>query len=301
MIVRLTAIYVGIFAAVLAAISAVAYELVGEQYRGLLAPALSTPEGQAGYATAMHHVALTIGGADIPVLVVVGVLAYVLARLSLRPLIESREREKQFAADAAHEMRSPLAIIASVAQAARLSADTATHPALDSIAQTALEASALIADLLTLARDPRPTLLQCEPVDLAAIVVSCSRELEPRASERGLVLVVRAGTAIVNGDERRLRELVRNLLENAMRHGRTQIEIESTVEHGEAVIRVVDDGDGVDAQLRDRIFERFVAQRGGTGLGLAISQWVTNAHGGKLALVPSEKGATFVARLPATR
>jgi signal transduction histidine kinase len=302
-IARLTALYVALFAAVLGALSWYAYWLIGTQYKGMLAPALGTPEGQAGYAAAMRHVALAIGGADVPLLIGIGIIAYLLARWSLRPLIEARAREQQFAADAAHELRSPLATIASVAQAARLRAEPETRDALDTISRTAVDASNLIGDLLTLARDPRPGLIQCEPVDLANVVESCAREFDTRFTQAGKVLDVYANSGIVDGDERRLRELVRNLLENALKHADKRARVECGADGRNAYIRVEDDGDGVADALRDRIFERNVrGDAGGSGLGLAIAKWIASAHGGSLALAGNDasraRGAAFVASFP---
>jgi signal transduction histidine kinase len=303
-IARLTALYVLLFAAVLGALSWYAYWLTGTQYAELLKPALDTPYGRAGYAAAMRHVALTIGGADVPLLIGIAGIAYLLARWSLRPLIEARTREQQFAADAAHELRSPLATIASVAQAARLRAQPETREALDTISRTALDASGLIGDLLTLARDPRPALIQCEPVDLANVVESSAREFETRFAQAGILLDVHANSAIVDGDERRLRELMRNLLDNALRHASTRVRIECGADDHNVNLRVEDDGDGVADELRDRIFERNVrGDASGSGLGLAIARWIASAHGGSLALAGADTslthGAAFVARFPA--
>lgn len=301
MIARLTAVYTAIFAAVLACISFYAYWLVGGQYRSLLAPALDTPEGQSGYRTAMSHVLVTIVAADVPVLIVVGLLAFVLARASLRPLFDAREREQQFAADAAHELRSPLATIATVAQAARLAADPQTREQLDTIARTALDASALIGDLLTLAREPRPGLLQREPVDLAHVVTTCAREFDARANAANLELRVQAGEAIVNGDERRLRELTRNLLENALRHAKHTIVLECGGDATAAYLRVRDDGDGIAPALRAQLFQRYAGDDAeGHGLGLSIAHWIASAHDGELELEKgaSAPGASFVAKLP---
>lgn len=301
MIARLTAVYVAIFAAVLTGISFYAYWLIGGQYRSLLAPALDTPEGQSGYHGAMSHVLVTIVAADVPVLIAVGLLAYVLARASLRPLFEAREREQQFAADAAHELRSPLATIATVAQAARIEADPATRAQLDTIAQTALDASALIGDLLTLAREPRPGLLQREPVDLSHVVTTCAREFDARARAADLELRVLASGAIVNGDERRLRELTRNLLENALRHAKTTIVLECGGDANAAYLRVRDDGNGIAPGLRQQLFQRFAGgDAGGHGLGLSIAHWIASAHDGQLELETGAgaPGACFVAKLP---
>jgi signal transduction histidine kinase len=299
-IARLVGAYLGIFTLVLAAASFALYIFEAAQYHSLLLPALSTPEGAAVYDQTMRKVALEILAADLPLLVLVGLAAWVLARLSLRPLFEAQARERAFIADAAHELRSPLATIASVAQAARGDAAVQKDDVLDTIAKTALEASALVGDLLTLARSPKPTLLQREPVDLAALAHGCVREIEPLARTGGINLELHLAPAIVDGDARRLRELLRNLLENALRHAAAHVTITTGVDAGRAMLRVSDDGAGVVPELRERLFDRFVSgSAGGSGLGLAIAQWVARAHEGTLALEEREHGASFVAVFPA--
>jgi len=299
-IARLVAGYLAIFAAILAALSIVAYVFVGMQYRSLLLPALATPEGASVYARAMSRVLTTILAFDIPLLIVVGLAAWFLARLSVRPLIEARERERAFVADAAHELRSPLAAIASIAQVMRAKAQGDVFEAFDTIARTALDASVLIGDLLTLARTPAPALLAREPVDLAAIAHDVAREFSPRAVTASIQLRVDAGSAIVDGDARRLRELIRNLLENALRHARSGVVLSSGTDAAGAFLRVSDDGPGVAPEIRPRLFERYASDAlSGSGLGLAIAQWVARAHEGTLALEESGGGASFVARFPA--
>jgi two-component system, OmpR family, sensor kinase len=297
---RLTAAYLTIFALVLIAISAVVYTLLAAEYHSLLLPALATPEGAAVYANSMRRVLLAIAGADVPLLVVVGLASWFLARLSVRPLLAAQARERAFVADAAHELRSPLAAIATVAQAARAYEDAATiRESLDTIAESAMDASALIADLLTLARSPEPALLVREPVDLAAIAQGCASEFAPRAAAASVVLDLRVRSAIVDGDARRLRELLRNLLENALRHASSSITIEAGTEAKRAFLRVSDDGPGVEPSIRTHLFDRFVSGAQSTGLGLSIAQWVARAHEGTLALDEQRPGASFVALFPA--
>lgn len=300
MIARLVGAYLAIFTLVLAVASIALYLFLAGQYHSLLLPALSTPEGANVYALTMHKVALEIAAADLPLLVLIGFAAWGLAQLSLRPLFAAQARERAFIADAAHELRSPLATIASVAQAARGDADvTRLHDVFDTIAKTAIEASAMVGDLLTLARSPKPGLLQREPVDLAAIAHACARELEARALERGVQIDLRLEPAIVDGDARRLHELARNLLENAVRHAGSRVTVTTAAVSGRAVLRVSDDGAGVVPELRERLFERFVSgSEGGSGLGLAIAQWVARAHEGTLALDERERGTSFVASFP---
>src|SRR5690242_13132730 len=99
----------------------------------------------------MERVALTIVAFDIPLLIVVGIASWMLARISVAPWISARAREREFIADAAHELRSPLATIASVAQVSRKEDQASMRDALELIAKTSLDANGVITDLLTLA------------------------------------------------------------------------------------------------------------------------------------------------------
>jgi signal transduction histidine kinase len=303
LIARTTLLYVLIFVGVLIALDAGAYAFVHREYSSLLAPSLGTPEGQAGLEAAMRNVLLTILTIDAPLVAVVGVASWLLARATIAPIAAARERERVFAADAAHELRSPLTAIASVAQAARTGAAPESREAFASIANTALEASALVSDLLTLARSPGRSVLQCEPVDLGAIVKACAREVASAASTRDVRIETNAVSAIVDGDERRLRELARNLLENAVRHARSSVRIASEQNGRTCSIVVEDDGEGVPPLERERIFERFYHRcddGSGTGLGLAIVRWIAQAHRGTVSAdAAAHGGARFVATLPA--
>ncbi len=303
MIARTAALYLLVFVCVLGALDAGAYAFVAREYASLLGPALGTPEGASGMAAAMRRVLLTIATIDAPLIAIVALASYALARASIAPLAAARERERVFAADAAHELRSPLTEITSVAQAAAGASPQAQADALRAIAAAALDASATVADLLTLARDPGRSVLQCEPVDLAAVVSRCARDAQPAAQQRGVAIECAPGSAIVDGDERRLRELARNLVENAIRHARSGVRIASARNGATCEIAVEDDGPGIDPSERGRVFERFYrhAQDGtGTGLGLAIVRWIAEAHDGRVTVETSPQGgARFVATLPA--
>jgi signal transduction histidine kinase len=302
LIARTSALYLLIFVCVLIALDAGAYAFVMREYASLLQPALGTPEGAAAMGAAMRRVVATIVLLDVPLVAVFGAASYLLARATLAPIFAARERERVFAADVAHELRSPLAAIASIAQASRSSSPPESSGAFDAIAASAMDASAIVTDLLTLARDPGRTALQCEPVDLAAIVARCVRDAAAPASAGGLRLESVPTSAIVDGDERRLRELTQNLLENAMRHARTWVRVSSTHNGSTCAIVVEDDGEGVPPEERERIFERFYRRHddgAGTGLGLAIVRWIAHAHHGAVSVSQAESGgARFVASLP---
>ena len=303
MIARTSALYLLIFVCVLIALDAGAYAFVMREYASLLQPALGTPEAAAAMASAMRRVLATIALIDVPLIVLFGVASYLLSRATLATLFAARDRERVFAADVAHELRSPLAAIASVAQAARDDAAAREREAFDTIASEALDASVIVADLLTLARDPGQGALHCEPVDLGAIVTRCARDAAPRAQAAGVRVEAAPESAIVDGDERRLRELARNLLENAVRHARSRVSIASHRDGRVCSIIVEDDGEGVAPEDRERIFERFYRRNDdgtGTGLGLPIARWIARAHGGTIAVSKADAGgARFMASLSA--
>jgi signal transduction histidine kinase len=300
---RIAAIYLGIFVFVLLALNAGAYVFVAREYASQLAPVLAMPEGSEALNTAMRHVLVTLIAIDAPLVALVAVASYLLARATIVPLEAARERERVFAADAAHELRSPLSAIAAVAQAARATAEPQARAAFESIARSALDASDVVSDLLTLARDPARQALHVEPVDLGAVVAGSSREMEPIASARGIKLESSPSSAIVDGEERRLRELARNLLENALRHARERVSIVSRQNGASCELVVEDDGDGIPPADRERIFVRFYRRADdgvGTGLGLSIVRWIARAHDGTVTVDEGALGgARFVASIPA--
>lgn len=296
-VVRLTLSFLGVFLIVILALSVLAYVLIAGSYRATLGPALSSPEGRIGLALALRSVALSVGALDLALALAVGAISYALARAAVHPLALSRAREAQFAADAAHELRTPLGTIASVAQAAAGAGPDEQSRALRVAAAAALEASDLIGDLLTLARDPNARALAREPVDLAALTHAVVGETYSETRGRGVAFELALESVIVDGDERRLRQLLRNLLGNAIRHARSRIDIRIAAGGRLARLEIEDDGTGVDDATRAHLFERFAkgADSDGNGLGLAICRWIARSHAGEVVL---EDRSRFVVTLP---
>ena len=289
---RLCASYLAILVVVLVVVDVAAYLYLAAHQRDLLQPILSTPEGSAVYAAQLRKIALGLALADLPVLVVAGAAAYALALISVRPLVAAREREARFAAEAAHELRTPLARIASIAQTAR---GANPDEALARIAALAVDASGTISDLLALVREERVAPKLSEPVDLGALARSAVEGSRQDGVRYDLDAAERCW---VEGDERRLRRLAENLLDNAGRHARTRVRVRVVPDGARVALSVEDDGPGVAPELRERIFERFVRaddDERGSGLGLAICRAIARAHGGDLVL---EERSRFVARLP---
>ncbi|HYZ17720.1 MAG TPA: HAMP domain-containing sensor histidine kinase [Candidatus Acidoferrum sp.] len=294
-IVRLCVSYLAILTVLLLGLDAAAYAYIDRTQHDVLEPVLGLPEGQAAYAEQMRRTALGLALLDVPLLIVAGAASYVLATLSVRPLIAAREREAQFSAEAAHELRTPLARIAGLAQSARGHDDDPRDEALERIERLALDAAATTGDLLALVREERVAPRLAEPVDLAALV----RDVAGGARREGIAyeLALEENCWIV-GDERRVRRLAENLIQNALRHARSRVRLRVGAEGTKIVLAVEDDGAGVPADLRDRLFERFVRgddDEHGSGLGLAICRSIARAHGGDVVL---EERSRFVARLP---
>ncbi|HWC34000.1 MAG TPA: HAMP domain-containing sensor histidine kinase [Mycobacteriales bacterium] len=207
-------------------------------------------------------------------------------------LAAAAAREQQFVADVAHELRSPIAAMRTQLEVAVDHADDATkNELLAGALQDTERLTALVDDLLTLARMESDTQLATAPVDLA--------EIAGVASD---------APYLVSGDRQALARAVDNLTANAHRHATSTVEVTLTRPDAATVeLRVDDDGPGVAVQDRQRIFERFVRLDdarargdGGSGLGLAIARATAQAHGGALRVEDSELGgACFVLSLPA--
>ena len=229
----------------------------------------------------------------------------------LERLAVAADRQRRFVADAAHELRSPLARMR-----AELEVDAA-HPETADPTATAAAVRAetrtlqrLVDDLLLLARGDAGALDRGRraTVDLDEVVhqgVAAVRAAGERRVDIGPVTPVQ-----VDGDAEQLQRVVANLLDNAVRHARDRILVTLREEpDGWAELVVADDGPGVPPADQERVFERFTrldearsARDGGAGLGLAIAREIAQRHGGSVAIGPEgAPGARFVLRLPPHR
>jgi heavy metal sensor kinase len=236
--------------------------------------------------------------------------------LTLNEMISRLEdafaRERRFVADASHELRAPVAAIASMSEVALESLATPEdyQAVLRDVHGEARRLGTLVGDLLALARtDEGRAQLAFAPVQLDMLVSEVAAVMASVADERGITMQVDAAQPInMLGDEPRLIQAVMNLLDNALTYTDRGGLITLTVEAqgGEARISVQDTGIGIAPQHLPHIFERFyradparTRARGGTGLGLSIVEWIAHAHGGRIE-VSSEpgRGTTFVVILP---
>ena len=229
----------------------------------------------------------------------------------------SEARMRRFVADASHELRTPLTTIKGFAELYRQGALDDPAVFMDRIERESKRMSLLVEDLLMLARLDAQRPVERRPVDLLALasdavhsaraVDAAQRAREPR---RPIDLEIRPGTGTleVRGDEARLRQVLGNLLNNALIHTPPDagVTVALTPAADDVVIEVADTGPGLPPGEADRIFERFYRtdtsrsrDSGGTGLGLSIVQALVAAHGGTVSVhsAPGE-GTTFAVRLP---
>jgi two-component system OmpR family sensor kinase len=221
------------------------------------------------------------------------------------------ERQTRFTADASHELRTPLAIVMSQAELALRKDRTPEEyrEALETSLKAAQRMKAVVEGLLTLARaDAKEVDLRREPVELGRLVEETASLLGPMALERKVSLTVSAEPVAVTGDADRLREVVTNLITNAIRYNVQggKVDVTLAAQKDQATLTVVDTGIGIPEKDQAQLFERFYRvdkarsrEVGGSGLGLAISKWIIEAHGGTISFSSRENaGSTFTARLP---
>jgi two-component system OmpR family sensor kinase len=220
-------------------------------------------------------------------------------------------RLRQFVADASHELRTPVTTIRGYAELYRAGGLPPGEPLDEAMRRTEQEAvrmGSLVDDLLLLARLDQGRPLGRAPVDLAAVVADAARDARAVDPSRP-VTVAADGPLVVQGDDGRLRQVVANLVGNALAHTPpgTPVRLAARREGDRAVVEVADDGPGMAPEVAARAFERFFRgdpsrsrHRGGSGLGLAIVESTVAAHGGTVDLVTSPgEGTTVRVRLPA--
>lgn len=232
----------------------------------------------------------------------------------------SEERMRRFAADASHELRTPLVTIRGFSELYRhgaLSTPEDVGTAMGRIESEAKRMGTMVEDLLLLARIDEQRPLQQKPADL--LLVANDAVVDTQASDRGRVITLAGldggapGPAPVLGDEAKLRQVVGNLMGNALRYTPegTPIELAVGVRTGgdgtrHSVIEVRDHGPGVPDEEAARIFERFyradtsrTRETGGSGLGLAIVAAIVGSHAGTVRVAKTDGGgATLVVSLP---
>ncbi|MDI5971246.1 HAMP domain-containing sensor histidine kinase [Streptomyces sp. SL13] len=245
-----------------------------------------------------------------------GMLAQIESAFAARA--ESEDRMRRFVADASHELRTPLAGIRGFAELYRMGAlpdEADVQRTMARIESEAIRMGGLVQDLLTLARADEHRPLRLEPMDLRTLAADALHDTTALDATRPVSLTgpggagTPPGPALVLGDEARLRQVVANLVGNAVAHTPpgTPVRIGVGTAGGHGVIEVADSGPGLEPAQAARVFERFYRvdasrsrrEGGGAGLGLAIVAALVTGHGGHVDLETAPGGgAVFRVSVP---
>ena len=316
--VRLTLLYIGLFAGVLGAFSVVFYAGLSNVLAPTfdLSPDLSSEQvADAAYQVALERIGIALVVADLVVVLLVGAAAWILAARTLAPIRDAHTRQRRFVADASHEMRTPLATIRATGESALVGpSDGASLRASIALMVDSTERLArLTNDLLLLARSDEAVIdRRIEPVDLAVLA---AETIEAFAAAHPALPPVRMQLAPdlrVAADPDEVGRIIANLIDNAFRYGSARPgatpRVAISANDREVEIEVADSGPGIAAADLDRIFEPFYrvhADAGspeGSGLGLAIARSLAERNRGRLeATSRPGSGATFRLSLPRFR
>lgn len=236
-----------------------------------------------------------------------------LAERSIRPIRSSWQKQREFVADASHELRTPLAAIISNIEVILDDPHTTVQEKqlyCQGIAQESKRMTQLVDGLLLLARaDSDALVFQNEPVDLAALAHEAITFMQPEAAGKGIGLSLQIKeTPIVSGDADRLKQVLLQLLDNAIKYTPNGGNVELSVDRSrdKAVVQVRDNGIGIAKESLDKIFERFFRadasrdyEAGGHGLGLAIAKFIVEQHKGTISAASRmAQGSIFTVMLP---
>ncbi len=251
--------------------------------------------------------ALLLAGATGAVLT--GLVAGLLARRTLRPVAEALALQRRFVSDAGHELRTPLTLLSTRVQllARKLDSGAEVRSEVDGVLADTAALNEVLEDLLVVAHAGEVERTTC---DLATLAAGCVDAARAAAAQRGVDLqFLGNGPAPADVGEPAVRRAVTSLVDNALDHASSRVEVSVRPSPRRVEVEVADDGPGVAPEVADRLFERFASDRAGRGdrtgtrrrhygLGLALVADVAAAHRGSVRLQPREHGTAFVLTLP---
>ena len=271
---------------------------------------LRISQGLEPLESRMHQLDLALAVAISLALVLSAISAGLLARRLVDPLERSLRRLREFELDASHELRGPLAALAANAELGLLECpegDTPQRRRFAAIASATDQMQGLVEDLLLLARQDQGPIASLQRLDVSALVAEQLELYGDALSLRcqQLTAALQPGLVVL-GQAALLRQLVRNLIDNAHRYSPENATLEVRLERRgrQALLEVRDSGPGLDVEQLPRVFDRFwraSADRsdGGSGMGLAIAARICHSHGGEIQVFSAQgQGCRFVVSLP---
>lgn len=253
-------------------------------------------------------------------LVVLFFISWYVSGAALRPVERTWNKQKQFVADASHELKTPLSVILANCDIMLTTDETSKNSTwLSGIQQEARHMNALIADLLELAQSDeyllaQHTKTQLDKIDLSDVVEAATLEMEALAFERNKELKLDIAPSLtLQGNKEELARLCRILIDNALKYAKenSDIEIALSKNSKQLILSVTNQGDYIPKEKLDHLFDRFYRmdearthdnnEQKGFGLGLAIAQNIAHEHGGEIEATSTKEGQTcFSVRLPLT-
>jgi len=292
-------------------IGAIAAGLVALLIGILLARRIARPLGELTRAAqriarGSYGERIQVGGAD-----EVGRLAHAFNQMA-ESLARTEEARRQLVADVAHELRTPLTVLRGTVQAMRDGVLGADEQNLNTVQEEVSTLARLVTDLHDLSLgDVGQFLLQHEPLALGPVIEQTVAAFGAAATDQQVRLVtdVAPDLPIVQGDDDRLRQALRNLIANALRYTPPggHVALQARTVDGAVEVQIHDTGEGIGLEHLPHVFERFyradpsrTRRSGGSGLGLAIVRQIVRAHGGEITVASDGlgRGTTFTLRLP---
>jgi len=321
---KLTLLYLATIAAVVAVLSSALYEFHAHDVEGIeRRRAGAEVEGQrpiddarSGLGEYLEHLGRSIIVADAITIVAGGLLSFLLAARTLQPIKEAVEAEQRFFANAAHDLRTPLAVMQSEAEVA-LRAGSLDPGEARTVIQSSLEElrrmSSMVEQILDLAKSRstrRTGPGSRRPLDISALAAATANRLARRVEERGIQMTSDApAPVVIAGDAPALERALYNILENAIAYTPRGgcVTVRARREGSDAVLEVADTGIGIPPDDLPHITEPFFRgdkarsnNEGGAGLGLTIAKAVVDEHRGSLhAESAPGRGTTISLRFPA--
>jgi signal transduction histidine kinase len=262
-------------------------------------------------ASTLNIVEDRIALADALVIGLAGLLSYMLAGRTLRPIAKALEDQRKFSSDASHELRTPLTVMRTELEVALKGRDLSAPQAREIFASNLEEInrmSALVEDLLLLSRGQARKMV-FEKVDLAALAVKAAEKLAPLAEKKGVALACLPGAGAVSGNPAFLERMAVNIIHNAISYtpegGRAEVGV--AADAGGVLFSVSDTGVGITPENLPKVFDRFhkdgsAGRSQGTGLGLSIVKEIAGLHNGTVRIESEPgKGTKVFVRLPAWR
>jgi signal transduction histidine kinase len=240
----------------------------------------------------------------------IGGASWWLSGIAMRPLYQSYEQMRQFTANAAHELRTPIAAMKAMLEVAPTEDPNDQQQTLRSLQRQTDRLGKLAQDLLLLSRLDGPTAMPHAAISLNDLVQDLEEELAPLALAAQVSLSSQIGSSelSIHGQSEQIYRLVSNLITNAIHYTPPDgtIVIRLDRRQNQAIIAIEDNGNGIAAADLPHLFERFYRvnhdrsrQTGGVGLGLAIAQAIAQAHGGQIQVQSQiDRGSIFTVRLP---